>query len=115
MLDPAVFKAYDVRGIYPSELDEEGARAIGRGYVEVFEPHRIAIGPVVSEETRHQVTGTIVRTVFVGDILQYDVDVAGQIVSVELSTRGNESLLEPGAPVSLPWGPRDVYVFGAAP
>jgi len=44
VLDPAVFKAYDVRGIYPSELDEEGARAIGRGYVEVFEPHRIAIG-----------------------------------------------------------------------
>ena len=44
MLDPAVFKAYDVRGIYPSELDEEGARAIGRAYVEVFEPHRIAIG-----------------------------------------------------------------------
>jgi phosphomannomutase len=44
VLDPAVFKAYDVRGIYPSELDEEGARAIGRAYVEVFEPHRIAIG-----------------------------------------------------------------------
>jgi phosphomannomutase len=30
VLDPKVFKAYDVRGIYPSELDEEGARAIGR-------------------------------------------------------------------------------------
>ncbi len=44
MLDPAVFKAYDVRGIYPSELDEEGARAIGRAYVEQFEPRRIAVG-----------------------------------------------------------------------
>jgi phosphomannomutase len=44
VLDPAVFKAYDVRGIYPAELDEEGARAIGRAYVEVFEPRRIAIG-----------------------------------------------------------------------
>jgi len=81
----------------------------------MIRPHRIAIGPVVSKETRHQVAGTIVRTVFVGDILQYDVEVAGQIISVELSTRGNESLLEPGAPVSLSWGPRDVYVFGAAP
>jgi phosphomannomutase len=30
MLDSAVFKAYDVRGIYPGELDEQGARAIGR-------------------------------------------------------------------------------------
>jgi phosphomannomutase len=44
VLDPKVFKAYDVRGIYSSELDEEGAYAIGRAYVEHFEPKRIAVG-----------------------------------------------------------------------
>ena len=44
MLDPKVFKAYDVRGIYPTELDEEGAYAIGRAYVEQFEPQQIAVG-----------------------------------------------------------------------
>ena len=44
MLDPKVFKAYDVRGIYPTELDEDGAFAIGRAYVEQFEPRRIAVG-----------------------------------------------------------------------
>ena len=44
MLDPKVFKAYDVRGIYPADLDEEGAYAIGRGYVQQFEPRRIAVG-----------------------------------------------------------------------
>jgi phosphomannomutase len=44
VLDPKVFKAYDVRGIYPGELDEEGAYAIGRAYVEEFQPRRIAIG-----------------------------------------------------------------------
>ncbi len=44
MLDPKVFKAYDVRGVYPTELDEEGAYAIGRSYVEQFEPRRIAVG-----------------------------------------------------------------------
>ena len=43
-LDPKAFKAYDVRGIYPSELDEAGAYAVGRGYVEQFEPRAIAIG-----------------------------------------------------------------------
>jgi phosphomannomutase len=43
-LDPKVFKAYDVRGLYPSELDEAGAYAIGRAYVEQFEPNRIAVG-----------------------------------------------------------------------
>ena len=43
-LDPKVFKAYDIRGIYPTELDEEGAYAVGRAYVEQFEPKRIAVG-----------------------------------------------------------------------
>jgi phosphomannomutase len=44
VLDPKVFKAYDVRGIHPDELDEAGAEAIGRAYVEQFEPRRIAVG-----------------------------------------------------------------------
>jgi phosphomannomutase len=44
VLDPKVFKAYDVRGIYPDELDEAGAYAIGRAYVEEFEPRHIAVG-----------------------------------------------------------------------
>jgi len=44
VLDPKVFKAYDVRGIYRDELDEEGAYAIGRAYAEQFEPRKIAVG-----------------------------------------------------------------------
>ena len=44
MLDPTVFKAYDIRGLYGSELDEDGAYAIGRAYVEHFEPRSIAVG-----------------------------------------------------------------------
>jgi phosphomannomutase len=44
VLEAKVFKAYDVRGIYPDELDESGAEAIGRAYVEQFEPRRIAVG-----------------------------------------------------------------------
>ena len=44
MLDPAVFKAYDVRGVHPDELDEEGAYAIGRAYAERFSPRSIAVG-----------------------------------------------------------------------
>src|SRR5581483_9886189 len=43
-LQPGVFKAYDVRGLYPSEVDEKGAYAIGRAYVEQFEPRRVAVG-----------------------------------------------------------------------
>ncbi|HXY16869.1 MAG TPA: phosphomannomutase/phosphoglucomutase [Gaiellaceae bacterium] len=44
MLDPKVFKAYDVRGVYGTELDEDGAYRIGRAYVEHFEPRTVAVG-----------------------------------------------------------------------
>jgi phosphomannomutase len=44
VLDPKVFKAYDVRGLYPDELDEDGAYAVARAYVDHFEPRRIAVG-----------------------------------------------------------------------
>jgi len=44
VLDPKVFKAYDVRGLYGEDLDEEGAYAIGRAYVDEFAPTRIAVG-----------------------------------------------------------------------
>ncbi|MEZ5099803.1 MAG: phosphomannomutase/phosphoglucomutase [Thermoleophilia bacterium] len=43
-LNPKVFKAYDVRGIHPTDLDEDGAYRIGRAYVEQFEPRAIAVG-----------------------------------------------------------------------
>jgi phosphomannomutase len=44
VLEPNAFKAYDIRGIYADELDEAGAHAIGRAYVEEFEPRQIAVG-----------------------------------------------------------------------
>jgi phosphomannomutase len=44
MLAPSVFKAYDVRGIVPDELDAEGAYALACGYVAAFEPKVMAIG-----------------------------------------------------------------------
>jgi phosphomannomutase len=44
VLDPAVFKAYDVRGVYPTELDEDGGYRIGRAFVEQFSPERVAVG-----------------------------------------------------------------------
>jgi len=44
VLDPSVFKAYDVRGIYPTELDEDGAYRVARAYTAHFEPHAVAVG-----------------------------------------------------------------------
>jgi phosphomannomutase len=44
MLSPAVFKAYDVRGLVPQELDGEGAYRIAQAYVAAFEPRTMAVG-----------------------------------------------------------------------
>ena len=43
-LDAKVFKAYDVRGVIPDELDADGAYRIARAYVDEFEPKTMAIG-----------------------------------------------------------------------
>ncbi|MCW2926327.1 MAG: phosphomannomutase/phosphoglucomutase, partial [Thermoleophilia bacterium] len=42
--DRAAFKAYDVRGTYPDQLDEAGGYAIGRAYVEFLGAERLAVG-----------------------------------------------------------------------
>ncbi len=43
-IDPSVFKAYDVRGVYPGEIDEEGAEAVGAAFIAVTGAKRIAVG-----------------------------------------------------------------------
>src|SRR5579864_518196 len=43
-LDPGIFKAYDVRGIYPGQVHEDGARAIGAAFVAHLQAKRIAVG-----------------------------------------------------------------------
>jgi phosphomannomutase len=40
----AIFKAYDVRGVYPSELDEDVARRVGYAFGRFVEAPRIAVG-----------------------------------------------------------------------
>ena len=42
-INPAIFKAYDVRGLYPSEINEEAARLIARGFVSYLGAKRIAV------------------------------------------------------------------------
>jgi phosphomannomutase len=42
--NPAIFKAYDVRGTYPDELDESTARVIGASFVAYLKAGRVAVG-----------------------------------------------------------------------
>jgi phosphomannomutase len=42
-INTSIFKAYDVRGLYPSEVNEEAARLIARGFVSYLQANRIAV------------------------------------------------------------------------
>ncbi len=43
-LDPSIFKAYDIRGLYPGEVNEAAARAVGAGFIAYLGARRIAVG-----------------------------------------------------------------------
>jgi phosphomannomutase len=42
-INPSIFKAYDVRGLYPSEVNEDAARLIGRAFVAYLKADRVAV------------------------------------------------------------------------
>lgn len=43
-VDPSIFKAYDIRGIYPTQLNEEVAYAIGRAFVTFLKVDKVIVG-----------------------------------------------------------------------
>lgn len=43
-LDPGVFKAYDIRGLYGEQIDEAGAERVGRAFIAVTGARRVAVG-----------------------------------------------------------------------
>src|SRR6185503_1503894 len=44
-IDQSIFKAYDIRGIYPDQLDEDMAYAMGRAYATLLRKE-LSDGPV---------------------------------------------------------------------
>jgi phosphomannomutase len=102
-LEPKVFKAYDVRGIYPTELDEVGAHAIGRAYVEQFEPARIAVGRDM------RLSSPTMRDAFVRGATEAGADVVdvGMIGTEMLYYAVGELELDGGATVTASHNPND--------
>jgi phosphomannomutase len=43
-VNPKIFKAYDIRGVYPAELDEAQAKDIGRALVDHLQCKTVAVG-----------------------------------------------------------------------
>lgn len=62
-MDLSIFKAYDVRGIYPAEIDEEAAEKVGRALVRYLSAKTIVVGrdmrtssPALSEKLIQGIT-----------------------------------------------------------
>src|SRR6478736_9541905 len=68
-INPNIFKAYDIRGLYPGEINEDAARQIGRGFVAYLKAKRIA----VSRDMR--VSSPAVASAFIEGARQQGADV----------------------------------------
>jgi phosphomannomutase len=44
IIDQTIFKAYDIRGTYPDQIDEEIAYKVGRALVEYLKPKAVVVG-----------------------------------------------------------------------
>jgi putative spermidine/putrescine transport system ATP-binding protein len=84
------------------------------GPIEVMvRPHRIRLGaarPDPDQQT-NQVEGVIRRTTYVGDLIQYDVDVEGMTWSVEQPTTAARTPDAVGTAVNLVWRVEDTLAF----
>jgi phosphomannomutase len=43
-LDPSIFRRYDIRGVVPSDFNEEGAEQIGRAFAKAVKPKQVIVG-----------------------------------------------------------------------
>ncbi|MEK7786804.1 MAG: phosphomannomutase/phosphoglucomutase [Chloroflexota bacterium] len=43
-VNPGIFKAYDIRGIYPTDLDEQAAYFIGRAFATFLDADKVVVG-----------------------------------------------------------------------
>lgn len=44
MIDSSIFKAYDIRGTYPDQINEEAAKRIAGAYAHLLKPTKVAVG-----------------------------------------------------------------------
>jgi phosphomannomutase len=68
-INPAIFKAYDIRGLYPDEISEDTARAIGRGFAAYLGARTVG----VSRDMR--VSSPALASAFIDGVRQQGVNV----------------------------------------
>ncbi len=69
MIDPSIFRDYDIRAIIPTQLDKEGVKRIAKAIVKIFTPKTIQVGRDM------RVSSPEYQKVFIDTILSCGVDV----------------------------------------
>ena len=100
-INPSIFKAYDIRGLYPSELNEEIARQIGRGFAAYLQPKVVG----VSRDMR--VSSPAVAAAFIDGVRMQGVDVVdyGMLGTDQLYYGVVEDALDGGAQITASHNP----------
>ena len=68
-LNPDVFKAYDIRGLYPNDIDEAAAKAIGSAFAAYLGSREIAVGYDM------RLSSPALKAAFIDGVLEQGVDV----------------------------------------
>jgi phosphomannomutase len=100
-INPSIFKAYDIRALYPSELNEEIARQIGRGFAAYLQPKTVG----VSRDMR--VSSPSISAAFIEGVLIQGVDVVdyGMLGTDQLYFAVVEDALDGGAQITASHNP----------
>jgi phosphomannomutase len=101
-LNPDIFKAYDVRGVYPGEIDEAGARAIGAAFIAYLKARRVAVGRDM------RVSSPVLAAAFIDGVTSQGADVVdyGMIPTDMLYYAVATDKLEGGAQITASHNPK---------
>jgi phosphomannomutase len=97
------FKAYDVRGRVPDELNGEIARSIGRAFAEVIRPRRVVVGHDV------RLTSEAIKAALTAGLLEQGVDVfdIGLCGTEEIYFATSHAGMDGGIAVTASHNPKD--------
>jgi len=97
------FKAYDVRGRVPDQLNEEIARRIGRAYAEVVKPRQVVVGHDI------RLTSEAIKTAVTQGLLEQGVDVydIGLCGTEEIYFATSHAGMDGGIAITASHNPKD--------
>ena len=97
------FKAYDVRGRVPDQLNEEIARRIGRAFAEVVKPRQVVVGHDI-RLTSEAIKGALVAGLLEQGVDVYDIGLCG---TEEIYFATSHAGMDGGIAVTASHNPKD--------